>query len=268
MILFTHERTRILSLLIVAALLLPVGTFTLGQVTTLYRGSPVYHCDVINSYPHDYTAYTQGLVIHDGQLFEGTGRYGKSSLRKVDLETGEVLNKIDLTSNRFGEGIAIFNSRIYQLTWRAGEAYVYDLDSFERIGQFHYSGEGWGITHDGEHLITSDGSANLTIRDPETFSVESTIPVWDTNGSVNGLNELEYIDGFIYANLYPTDLIARIDPISGEVKAWLYLEGLLDAESPDGRAEVLNGIAYDSATGKMYLTGKYWPRLYEVEIIE
>jgi len=240
----------------------------LGSIPSNFRGAPVQSYDVINSFPHDANAFTQGLIIHKGILYEGTGQYGSSFLRIVDMETGDILKQIELSNMIFGEGVTIFDGKIYQLTYRSGICYIYDLESFERSGEFFYDGEGWGITHDGTHLIMSNGSAELNFIDPVSFRIVKTVPVWDQTGVVNGLNELEYINGEILANVLPTDLIARIDPNTGEIKTWIYCEGLLDETSDEKRPEVLNGIAHDSDTGKLYLTGKYWPRLYEVEIID
>ncbi len=266
-----NRTTQFTITLLVLSLLVSLsdtGFAQFGGIPSNFRGSPVQSYDVINSFPHDATAFTQGLVIHEGILYEGTGHFGSSNLRLVDLATGDVLKQIDLSEMAFGEGITIFDGKIYQLTWRSGICYIYDLDSFERSGEFFYEGEGWGITHDGTHLIMSNGNAELKFIDPLSYRVVKTVPVWDRDGVVNGLNELEYIDGEIFANILPTDLIARINPDTGEISAWIYLEGLLDETSEEIRSEVLNGIAHDSNTGKLYLTGKYWPRLYEVEIID
>ncbi|MCB2213550.1 glutaminyl-peptide cyclotransferase [bacterium] len=232
-----------------------------------FRGAPVYTYDVINSYPHDTTAYTQGLLIHDGVMYESTGQFNESTLRSVDIETGEVLKQVEVSKDQFAEGITLFNGQIIQLTWRAGIAHVYDAETFERVGEFRYQGEGWGLTHDGTQLIMSNGTDEIDFRDPKTFRITHTLPVWDAVGGVRGLNELEYIDGFIYANVIPSDLIAKIDPETGEVVAWMYLEGLLDVNTIR-RPDVLNGIAINHDTGQIYLTGKLWPRLYEVEFIE
>jgi glutaminyl-peptide cyclotransferase len=239
-----------------------------GNFESNFRGAPVQNYDVVNSFPHDAHAFTQGLVIHKGILYESTGQYGSSTLRIVNLETGDVLKQVELSRMIFGEGITIFNGNIYQLTYRSGICYIYDVETFERSGEFYYDGEGWGITHDGTHLIISNGSAELNFIDPVSYRTVKTVPVWDRDGVINGLNELEYINGEIFANVLPTDLIARIDPDTGEIKAWIYCEGLLDDTSDEIRAQVLNGIAHDSDADKLYLTGKYWPRLYEVDVID
>jgi glutaminyl-peptide cyclotransferase len=265
-----HSFTRLMVLFALTSLF-SINGAALAQfrnISSTYRGSPVHSYEVINSYPHDPDAYTQGLIIHNGQMYEGTGHYGKSSLRAVDLETGDVQKIIELSRMNFGEGVTIFSGKIIQLTWRSGTGYIYDSETFERIGEFNYKGEGWGITHDSSHLIMSTGGSELNFLDPVTFRIVNTLPVWDDSGPVYGLNELEYVNGEVWANVYPTDLIARINPDTGEINSWIYLEGLLDAESPERRPEILNGIAFDHETKKLYLTGKYWPRLYEVEIIE
>lgn len=228
---------------------------------------PISSYRVIESYPHDHQAFTQGLVFEDGIFYEGTGLNGQSSLRKVNPITGEVLQRIDLDQQYFGEGITIFNEKIYQITWQSQVGFIYNKD-FELLGEFQYPGEGWGLTHDGERLIMSDGTPIIRFLDPETLDEIGNILVNDSNGPVLRLNELEYVNGEIWANIWLTDRIARIDPASGKVLSWIDLSGLLSEEDRAGlNTDVLNGIAYDSASDRLYVTGKLWPKLYEIEIV-
>lgn len=221
---------------------------------------------VVAEYPHDSGAYTQGLDIHEGALYEGTGLNGESTLRLVDLATGEVLRATELDEQYFGEGIVVVDDRIYQLTWKAGEAFVYDRDSFDVIDTFTYPTEGWGLTYHDGRLIMSDGTSRITFRDPATFEEVGAIDVTYRGAPVPSLNELEYIDGEIWANVYGSDFIVKIDPASGEVTGWIDLRGLLSEEERAelGPGEVLNGIAQDPATGQIFVTGKRWPKMYEI----
>jgi glutamine cyclotransferase len=228
---------------------------------------PVYTYNIVNTYPHDPDAFTQGLVFEDGILYEGTGRFGHSTLRRVELETGAILQIRDLADQFFGEGITIYGDRIIQLTWQSNVGFVYDKNSFELLREFNYSTEGWGITRDGEHLIMSDGTSTLHFFDPQTFEEISQLEVFDNNGPVTRLNELEYIQGEIYANIWQTDRIARISPETGRVVGWVDLEGLLTAEDRSEPVDVLNGIAYDAETDRLFVTGKLWPTLFEIELI-
>jgi glutamine cyclotransferase len=228
---------------------------------------PVYSYNIVNTYPHDRDAFTQGLVFEDGVLYEGTGLYGQSTLRRVELETGAILQIRELPDQFFGEGITIYGDKIIQLTWQSHVGFVYDKNSFELLREFNYSTEGWGITHDGEHLIMSDGTSTLHFLDPQTFEEISQLEVLDNNGPVTRLNELEYIQGEIYANIWQTDRIARISPGTGRVIGWVDLEGLLTAEDRSEPVDVLNGIAYDAETDRLFVTGKLWPTLFEIELI-
>ncbi len=231
------------------------------------RQAPVYGYKVVNSYPHDRQAFTQGLVYEDGQFYEGTGLFGRSSLRRVEVATGKVLQQHDLDPVYFGEGITTFGDRIIQLTWQNRTGFVYDKASFALEREWSYPTEGWGITHDGARLIMSDGTATLRFLDPETLRETGTIDVFDTAGPVTNLNELEYVDGLIYANVWQTDRIAQVDPATGRVRAWIDLTGLL---SPADRAvpvDVLNGIAYDDATDRLFITGKLWPKVFEIDLV-
>lgn len=228
---------------------------------------PVYTFEIINTYPHDPTAFTQGLVITDEGLYEGTGRWGESTIREVVLETGAVVRTHALDPQYFGEGIAILNDRIYQLTWQEQTGFVYDRATFEELQTFTYPHEGWGITHDGTRLIVSDGTATIRFWDPATLQETGRITVRDNQGPVNRLNELEFVNGELWANIWLTDLIARIDPATGDVLGYIDLTGLLDTSTLTQPADVLNGIAYDAATGRLFVTGKLWPALYEIRIV-
>ena len=227
----------------------------------------LYTYEIVNTFPHDPAAFTQGLIFLDGTLYEGTGLNGKSSLRRVTLESGEVRQQHNLETRFFGEGIVGFEQRIIQLTWRSQLAFVYDRDSFELLNQFTYTTEGWGLTHDGQRLIMSDGTATLYFRDPETFVETGRIEVHNDSQPVARLNELEYIEGEIFANIWQTDYLARIAPDSGEVLGWIDLTGLL---SPTQRrhTDVLNGIAYDPQNKRLFVTGKWWPYLFEIKLIQ
>jgi glutamine cyclotransferase len=227
----------------------------------------VYTYDVLNAYPHDRNAYTQGLVFENGVLYEGTGRFGHSALCRVELETGEVLQIHELPAQFFGEGITICENKIIQLTWRSNVGFVYDKDSFELLQGFNYSTEGWGITHDGKRLIMSDGTSTLYFLDPQTFEEIGQLGVFDDDGPVNRLNELEYVQGEIYANVWQTNRIARIAPGTGQVTGWIKLGGLLSAEDRSEPVSVLNGIAYDAKNDRLFVTGKLWPKLFEIELI-
>lgn len=225
-----------------------------------------YTYAVVNAYPHDPGAFTQGLVYADGVLYESTGLYGRSSLRRVALETGEVLQQHDLSPEYFGEGLALFDGRLIQLTWQNNIGLVYDADSFEQLQTWTYPTEGWGLTHDGAHLIMSDGSATLRFLDPVTFGVQREVPVTDGGRPVVRLNELEYVNGEVFANVWQTDWVARIDPQTGRVLGWIDLSGLLAPEERQG-ADVLNGIAYDAQNDRLFVTGKLWPKLFEIMLV-
>jgi glutaminyl-peptide cyclotransferase len=233
------------------------------------RAAPVYGYEVLKEYPHDPHAFTEGLVYVDDELFEGTGMYGESALRKVDLESGAPLLEHVVGPQHFGEGIAVLDHRIYQLTWETGTCFVYDRKTFREIETFRYETEGWGLTTDGTALYMSDGTNRITIRDPLTFETIESIEVHDGDRPIDLLNELEYINGEIWANVYYSDFIARIDPETGIVNSWIDLTGLLEA-SPEAEPQpnVLNGIAYDASTGRIFVTGKYWPTLFEIEVVK
>lgn len=220
--------------------------------------------EVVSSYPHDPTSFTQGLLWHDGTLYEGTGLEGQSKLRRLDFPSGKVLKEINLSSEYFGEGLALVNNRLIQLTWKSHRGFVYDLDSFKQLQEFAYDTEGWGLTYDGANLILSDGSSNLFYLDPQTFKPIKKLAVTMNGTRLEELNELEFIEGEIWANVWQTDLIVRIDPSTGRVTSFLNLKGILAPSDKTGREDVLNGIAYDADKKRIYVTGKLWPRIFEI----
>jgi glutamine cyclotransferase len=229
--------------------------------------APVVGYRIVNTYPHDPKAFTQGLVFADDLIYEGTGLRGQSSLRKVDLKTGNILQIRQLSAQFFGEGITSYGNRIIQLTWRARVGFVYDRQTFQLLDTFNYPTEGWGITHDGRSFIMSDGTSTLYLLDPQTFQEVGRLEVHTRDGPVSRLNELEYVEGEIYANVWKTDRIARISPETGEVVGWIDLEGLLRPEDRNRRIDVLNGIAYDVQNDRLFVTGKLWPTLFEIELV-
>ncbi len=228
----------------------------------------LYGYRVVNTYPHEITAFTQGLIYRDGQLWEGTGKNGLSRLARIDLETGEPQQQVRLASRYFGEGIELVGDRIYQLTWRAHMVFVYDRESLERLETHYNAREGWGLAWDGEHLILSDGSARLQFIDPEGFIPTREIEVTLRGQPLARLNELEYIDGEIWSNVWQTDFIVRIDPASGAVNAVVDLTGLAARTELGSSEAVLNGIAWDSERRRLFVTGKHWANLFEIELAE
>jgi glutaminyl-peptide cyclotransferase len=220
----------------------------------------------IAQFPHDPRAFTQGLVFLDGELYESTGQYGRSSIRHVDLETGAVSEMRPLNQALFGEGLAARAGKLYQLTWQNGLGIVYDSATLNVLETFRYAGEGWGLTYDGESLVLSDGTPVLRFLDPDTFEVRRTLQVTGSEGPVQRLNELEYVDGEIWANVWYEDFIVRIDPANGRVVGTIDVSSLYPATARD-REAVANGIAYDPASSRLFLTGKYWPTLFEVELV-
>lgn len=228
---------------------------------------PVLSVRVVKAFPHDSQAFTQGLEYYGGYLYESTGLKGKSSLRKVEIATGRVLQSVSLSSEYFGEGLTLIQGKIYQLTWLAKTGFIYGLKSFRKTGEFHYESEGWGLTHDEHSLILSDGTNQIQFIDPATFQVKRRLEVYAGREAVVNLNELEYINGLIYANIWHSPRIARIDPQTGQVLAWLDLEKISAKEQrePEG---VLNGIAYDREGDRLFITGKDWPELLQIKIEE
>ena len=240
----------------------------------LVENPPIwYRYKVVAEYPHDANAFTQGLLFDQGVLYEGTGLYGESTLRRVDLASGAAEQMITLPDTYFGEGIAIVGNKIYQLTWRENIGFIYDKSSFEKLGEFTYATEGWGLTYDGRHLIMSDGTERLFFLDPTTMAVveEQRVtmidPVDQTRKAVVRLNELEYINDEIFANIWQTDIIVRIDPLSGTVQGVIDLSGILAPEDRNATTDVLNGIAYLSQENRLFVTGKKWPKLFEIKLI-
>ncbi len=229
------------------------------------RSAPERTLEVIGTYPHDLDAFTQGLFFHESFLYEGTGLHGASSLRKVALETGEVLERVDLPDNLFGEGIALSNGRILQLTWRSKLGLIYDLETMTRTGEFHYETEGWGLAAQGDDIVMSDGTATLRWLDPRTFEVTRSLVVRDGKHPVSYLNELEFVNGHLYANIWKSHRVAVIDPVTGRVLEWLSLEILPEARGwrADG-SYVANGIAWDDQGRRLFVTGKNWSKVYEI----
>ena len=226
-----------------------------------------YKVKVVNEYPHDTGSYTQGLFFHGGELYESTGQYGSSTFRKVDLATGKALEKLDFNRKYFVEGSVVLGDNLYILTWESKVAFVYDAATLEYKSTYSYPREGWGLTTDGKQLIASDGSSRLYFLDGE-YKLQRSVDVKLDGRPVRYLNELEYIDGKVWANVYTTDLIVIINPSTGAVEATVDCTGLLPSSLRETRTDVLNGIALDPDTGKVYLTGKYWKRLYEIELVE
>lgn len=278
-VLYSFRRSRVLSVVAVGLFAVATGATACnkeaagsGAAQESPGGSdapartPTYVAEVLRSWPHDTDAYTQGLLFQDGKLFESTGIVGKSSIREVELASGRVLRKKDLPEPYFGEGIVIMGNDLFELTWTSGEVFVYDAKTFEKKGQLKYEGEGWGLTTDGTSIVMSDGTAAIRFRDPKTFAVTRSITVTDHGTPVPQLNELEWVKGEIWANVYQTDQIARIDPATGTVTGWIDLAGLLPLIDRTGKEDVLNGIAYDPKTDRYIVTGKLWPKMYEIRL--
>ena len=262
------EMNRTLSRLVVLFLLTGFRPFLLAQAP--HPASPhrpqEYTFAIVAVYPHDTSAFTQGLAYRDGFLYEGTGREGQSSLRKVRLETGEIVQQVNLEPDLFGEGITLLNDKVIQLTWKSGIGFVYDLNSFRLLRRFSYSGEGWGLATNGRELFLSDGTPEIRVLDGETFQEKRRIKVHEGSTAVDQLNELEFVEGQVFANLWHSNRVARISPKTGDVVGWINLAGLL---SPMYRLEpeaVLNGIAYDPIRKRLFVTGKLWPRIFEIKL--
>lgn len=260
---------RLLAVLLMAASCSPgQGAPTAAPTPTpAPKGPERLMVKVISARPHDTSAYTQGLAWHEGRLYESAGLYGESSLREVDPATGEVRRRVDLPRQLFGEGLARVGDRLVQITWNEGVALVWRLSDFQKVGELRYTGEGWGLCHDGARLVMSDGSDRLVFRDPETFAAVGEVRVRMGGAPVDRLNELECVDGAVYANVYQTEDIVRIDPATGEVTAVIDASGLLGAADYQAGAEVLNGIAWMPETKRFLITGKRWPLMFEVELV-
>ena len=228
--------------------------------------APVFGYEVVNAFPHDPAAFTQGLVFSEGELLESTGLEGRSTLRRVELQTGKVLQKVEVPPFYFAEGLTLFGGKLYQLTWKGEKGFIYDPRTFQKTGEFPYEGEGWGLTHDGDSLILSDGSHLLRFIAPDDYRVRRTVSVTDRGGPVTALNELEYVKGEIYANVWHQNRVARIDPQTGRVNGWIDLTGLLKPGEVTDEEAVLNGIAYDERGDRLFVTGKLWPKLFEIRL--
>ena len=259
----------LLVIVMTVAAVVRVAPAAAGSQSPLRDGAaaPVSGYRVVRSYPHDKDAYTQGLEFAGGGLFESTGLNGRSSIRRVQLETGKVLQRRDVSREHFGEGITIWGGRLIELTWQSNVAFVYDRDSFQPRGSFKYTGEGWGLTHNDTSLIMSDGTAELRFLEPATFKEQRRVRVTDAGRAVQSLNELEYVNGQVFANIWTTDRLARIDPQTGRVLGWVDLSGLVPASVRVNGDAVLNGIAYDASGDRLFVTGKLWPTLFEIKIV-
>jgi len=227
-----------------------------------------YGYKVIHTFPHNRDAFTQGLVYDKGVLYEGTGQETGSTLREVALETGKVIRQLNLDDSLFGEGITLYHDRIYQVTWKNKIGFVYNKSDFKLINKIYYQTEGWGLTNIDDKIVMSDGTNILYFFEPEMFTIVKRIEVYDNEKKVDQLNEIEYINGEIWANIWMTDLIARIDPVSGKVLAYIDLKGILPKSDRDAETDVLNGIAYDNQGKRIFVTGKRWPKLFEIKVME
>lgn len=261
---------RWLHSVLLGALVLACAPATLAQpvplVSEAARPPKSYTYAIVNTYPHDRGAFTQGLVARDGVLYESTGLNGRSSLRKVELETGTVITKHDLESQHFGEGLTDWGRQLIQITWQTRTGFVYDIDSFKLLRTFEFNGEGWGITHDGKRLILSDGSARLRFLDPRSFAETGFVDVTYQGRPLPQLNELEFIRGEVWANVWGTPHVVMIDPVSGRVKGQVDFSGLLTAADMQPNVDVFNGIAWDAKNDRLFVTGKLWPKLFEVKL--
>ncbi len=264
----SRQRFAFIFLLAVLAQSLFAQSF-LAQSTHRTRAHrpPEYTFKIVQSFPHDPNAFTQGLAFRDGFLYEGTGLNGRSSLRKVRLDSGEVVQQIDLDPEFFGEGIALFKNEVVQLTWRSQIGFVYNLSDFHLLRRFSYPGEGWGLACNGHDFFMSDGTADIRVLDSDTLKEKRRFAVHDGDAPIDQLNELEFVEGEIFANVWQTDRIVRISPQNGEVVGWIDLQGLLSPMYRLAEGAVLNGIAYDSNRKRLFVTGKLWPRLFEIKLI-
>jgi glutaminyl-peptide cyclotransferase len=244
---------------------LVIGLFTC--LLTVCAQTPEYTYQVVHTYPHDPNAFTQGLEYRAGYLYESTGLKGRSTVRKVQLETGKVLQSIDIDPQYFGEGITVLNQKITELTWQSEIGFVYDQSAFHRLRTFNYPGEGWGLANDGQLIYMSDGSPQIRVWDPLTLQEKRRITVHDGAQTIANVNELEWVRGEIYANIWQKDVIARISPADGRVLGWIDMAGILPAADRSGQEDVLNGIAYDVLGDRLFVTGKQWPKLFEIKVV-
>jgi glutaminyl-peptide cyclotransferase len=259
---------ELLSRLIVMFLFSACGPFSGGQTSRQASAKvpPEYTFAIVQVFPHDTSAYTQGLAYRDGVLYEGTGRSGESSLRKVRLRTGEVIQRVDLGPEFFGEGITILKNRVFQLTWKSGVGFVYDLETFHLKRRFTYAGEGWGLATNGHDLFLSDGTSEIRVLDAETLQEKRQLTIHEGHNPIDQINELEFVEGQIFANIWHSNRIARISPQTGEVVGWIDLTGLLSPVYRLGPEAVLNGIAYDPIRKRLFVTGKLWPSIFEIRL--
>jgi glutaminyl-peptide cyclotransferase len=260
----TRVIVKVMLVLLIGQLLFAAAQVSQGQGA---RKTPLYSFKIINTFPHDSEAFTQGLEYRGGFLYESTGLKGRSSLRKVRLETGEVLQRIDLPADYFGEGITLFKNEIVQLTWQSHVGFVYNLSDFRQVRQFSYPGEGWGLANDGREIFMSDGTPEIRVLDPATLAEKRRFTVHDGTMQIRDLNELEYVEGELCANIWQTNRIARISPQTGEVLGWVDLTGLLSPVYRLAEGAVLNGIAYDAQHKRLFVTGKLWPYLFEIRLV-
>ncbi len=267
--------SRPVRLLLISILLLtwlahaaPLSPLSYSPSMLMKTKAPVSFVEVIHAYPHDSEAFTQGLVFHEGFLYESTGINGRSGLFKKEIQTGKVLQETKIAREYFGEGIVFLKNKIYQLTWQNEMLIVYDAESFKEIKKLKYSGEGWGLATNGKHLLRSDGSSTITFHDPGSFKIVRKINVRDGDMPVERLNELEMVKGEIWANIYLEDLIVRISPKNGKVKGWIDLSTLRSYLPKNAQVDVINGIAYDEKSDRIFVTGKFWPKLFEIKIVK
>ncbi|MFO7569638.1 MAG: glutaminyl-peptide cyclotransferase [Smithellaceae bacterium] len=263
----------LLALMLLAALWIPASVSYADSFSRLY--SPllktrvlITRISVLNQYDHDRQAFTQGFVYHNGHLYESTGLYGKSTLSETQFSSGEVLRRHQLPPEYFAEGIAIFENRIYQLTYQNEMGFIYDLETFKIRGRFSYRGEGWGLTTDGKHLVMSNGSSTLTFHEPDTFKIVRSIQVKDGETHIEQLNEMAFVEGEIWANIFMEDVIVRISPKTGKVTGWIDLSVLYSYLPKNTQVDVLNGIAYDPQAKRIFVTGKFWPKIFEIQLLK
>lgn len=258
------------SFLTIAALAFALIGLSLGPIAYSQDSIARYGYEIVNTYPHNINSFTQGLIYHEGFLFEGTGERGKSSLSKINIEDGEVLMSTPLSRRYFGEGVEIVGDKVFQLTWQGNIVFVYDKNTLESIGSHYNATEGWGLAYDGEDLILSDGTATLQFMDAETFALKRKVAVTLNGNPINYLNELEYISGEVWANVWQTDFIVRIDPATGVVNSFVDLAGLSEKTSLGGdvNGAVLNGIAWDASGQRLFVTGKNWSNLFEITLVK
>jgi glutamine cyclotransferase len=260
------RRAAVILMAVLAARFAPLPHAAADVAQAVGEEIPTESYSLVKAWPHDRGAFTEGLVFWNGMLIESTGLYGHSTLRKVDLETGLVRQEVKLPAQYFGEGIAVLNGKIFQLTWQSHRGFVYDVNTLKAEGEFQFTGEGWGLTTDGRSLIMSDGTNRIRFIDPSSFQVTRTIDVYAHGQPVKMLNELEYVKGELYANVWQTEFVIRIDPATGRVLGSIDFVGILPKDDRAGDTDVMNGIAYDAENDRLFVTGKDWPKLFEVKV--